>query len=59
MATPLGSGENSAVQRMDEATRAAILCEGNERYRKFMSELNRTSDKEIDRALQRQYAVGR
>jgi len=41
------------VERIDEATREAIARESAERYRRFVAKLNKTSDREIERALHR------
>jgi hypothetical protein len=37
--------------KMDEATRDAIIRESADRYQRFVEELNRASDSEIERAL--------
>ena len=45
------SDREQAPPRMDQATREAIARESADRYQKFVTKLNRTSDGEIDQAL--------
>jgi hypothetical protein len=58
MRTPPTGAEpmKTGVEQVDEATRASVARESAESYRNFVAKLNRTSDSEIERALQRTVA---
>jgi hypothetical protein len=45
--------EAKAPRPLDKAVQEAVARESSQRYRRLVSELNRTRDSDIERALQR------